>query len=73
MAQLKRQILIYGAIFAALLFVSMAAVLLVSTVAQTGSSPQASDTPSLVILRSDEEGPALLVEQEEDVAAVLCV
>ena len=67
MVQLKREVLFYGAIFAAVLFISMAAVLLVSVLAQSGTAPQA----SLVILSEGEE-PALLIEQgEEEIAALL--
>lgn len=70
MVQLKREVLFYGAIFAAVLFISMAAVLLVSVLAQSGTAPQATDSPSLVILSEGEE-PALLIEQGEEEIAVL--
>ena len=71
MVQLKREVLFNGAIFAAVLFISMAAVLLVSVLAQSGTAPQATDSPSLVILSEGEE-PALLIEQgEEEIAALL--
>ncbi len=65
MVQLKREVLFYGAIFAAVLFISMA------VLSQSGTAPQATDSPSLVILSEGEE-PALLIEQgEEEIAALL--
>lgn len=72
MVQLKREVLFYGAVFAAILLVSMAAVLLVSALSHTGTAPQADDSPSLVILSEGEE-PPLLVGQEDEIAAVLRV
>ena len=68
MVQLKREVLFYGAIFAAVLFISMAAVLLVSVLAQSGTAPQATDSPSLVILS---EGEELIEQGEEEIAALL--
>ena len=64
MLQLKRQVLLYGEICAAILVAAMSVMLVASTVSRPAPAPS-KDAPSLVILNGDEGELDLLVEEED--------
>lgn len=65
MLQLKRQVLLYGAVCAAILVIAMTAMLVASLVSRPAPELTDEEVPSLVILSGSTDEPFLLIEEDD--------